>query len=257
MDPADVSHHAGRAPVAAGRALRGSPRRRRRTVAGVRRSHFADAQAGDRHRHRAAHHRCLRDLRPGLRADPRRSRRGHPAALGPRLRQRLQVSADRLCGSAVPDHGPHHPRPRLGSGAHVAAGGRVMSERLLRALVMAVILMIVLLPIYWMVAASLKSNLEITQQATLYPHAPSFDNYRRLFSEKQFGDYFTNSLVVTACWVSLSLVIGTLAAYAIARFHLRFNLERTVGLSLLTLRIVPPVVILIPVYLLMLQLRLL
>ena len=132
-----------------------------------------------------------------------------------------------------------------------------MSARLLRGLVTALILMIVLLPIYWMVAASLKSNLEITQQATLYPHAPSFDNYRRLFSEKQFGDYLTNSLVVTACSVALSLVIGTLAAYAIARFHLRFNLERTVGLSLLTLRIVPPVVILIPVYLLMLQLRLL
>jgi multiple sugar transport system permease protein len=132
-----------------------------------------------------------------------------------------------------------------------------MSGRLLRGLVMAVILMIVLLPIYWMVAASLKSNLEITQQATLYPHAPSFDNYRRLFSEKQFGDYLTNSLVVTTCSVALSLVIGTLAAYAIARFRLRFNLERAVGLSLLTLRIVPPVVILIPVYLLMLQLRLL
>jgi multiple sugar transport system permease protein len=132
-----------------------------------------------------------------------------------------------------------------------------MSARILRALVTAIILTIVLLPIYWMVAASLKSNLEITQQATLYPHAPSFDNYRRLFSEKQFGDYLTNSLVVTACSVALSLVIGTLAAYAIARFRLRFNLERTVGLSLLTLRIVPPVVILIPVYLLMLQLRLL
>ena len=80
-----------------------------------------------------------------------------------------------------------------------------MKERILRGLVVALLLIIVLLPIYWMVAASLKSNLEITQQATLYPHAPSFDNYRRLFSEKQFGDYLTNSLVVTACSVALSL----------------------------------------------------
>jgi len=60
-----------------------------------------------------------------------------------------------------------------------------MRERILRGLVVALLLIIVLLPIYWMVAASLKSNLEITQQATLYPHAPSFDNYRRLFSEKR------------------------------------------------------------------------
>ena len=57
--------------------------------------------------------------------------------------------------------------------------------------------------------------------------------------------------------VVLALVLGSLGAYAIARFRLRFRLERIVGLSLLTLRIVPAVVILIPVYLLMLQFRLL
>jgi len=45
-------------------------------------------------------------------------------------------------------------------------------------------------------------------------------------------------------------------AYAIARFRLRFGLERKAGLALLTLRIVPAVVILVPVYLLILQLKL-
>jgi len=132
-----------------------------------------------------------------------------------------------------------------------------MRGRLLRAGVTALLLAVVLLPIYWMAAASLKSNKEITQDATLYPHAPSFDNYRHLFSLKQFGDYLTNSLAVTGTSVLLALIAGTLGAYAIARFHLRFGLERMVGLSLLTLRIVPPVVILIPVYLLMLRLGLL
>ena len=128
-----------------------------------------------------------------------------------------------------------------------------MRRRVFRGGVVAFLLAIVLLPIYWMVAASLKSNREISQDATLYPHAPSFDNYRRLFSQKEFGDYLLNSLVVTSASVALALVAGSLGAYAIARFHLRFRLERKVGLSLLTLRIVPPVVILIPVYLLMLQ----
>jgi multiple sugar transport system permease protein len=132
-----------------------------------------------------------------------------------------------------------------------------MSARLLRGLTAAVILLAVLLPIYWMAAASLKSNKEITQDATLYPHAPSLDNYVRLLSQKQFDAFLLNSLVVTAASVALALGLGALAAYAIARFRLRFRLERVVGLSLLTLRIVPAVVILIPVYLLMLQLRLL
>ena len=59
-----------------------------------------------------------------------------------------------------------------------------MIGRLSRAFVMALLLVIVLLPIYWMVATSLKPNQEITQDGTLYPHAPSLDNYRHLFSER-------------------------------------------------------------------------
>jgi len=130
-------------------------------------------------------------------------------------------------------------------------------KRAFTAIVSTLLLALVLLPIYWMVAASLKSNKEITQDATLYPHAPTFGNYIRLLSQKQFDAYLMNSLVVTAASVVLALILGSLAAYAIARFRLRFRLERVVGLSLLTLRIVPAVVIMIPVYLLMLQLDLL
>ena len=126
------------------------------------------------------------------------------------------------------------------------AGARVVVSFLL--------LVIVLLPIYWMAAASLKSNKEITQDATLYPHAPSFDHYVGILSEKQFVSFLMNSVAVSAVSVVLALLLGSLGAYAIARFQLKFRIERVVGLSLLTLRIVPPVVILIPVYLLMLQL---
>ena len=64
-----------------------------------------------------------------------------------------------------------------------------MNERALRGAAVAIISRIVLLPIYWMVAASFKSNKEITQDATLYPHAPSFDNYAApVLAEKDFGD---------------------------------------------------------------------
>lgn len=132
-----------------------------------------------------------------------------------------------------------------------------MMRQIARGAVTALLLVIVLLPIYWMVAASFKSNREITQEATLYPVAPSLDNYSRLFSLKQFGNYLANSIVVTSASVLLALVAGSLGAYAIARFRLPYGIERWTGLSLLTLRIVPPVVILIPVYLLMLSLNLL
>jgi len=72
-----------------------------------------------------------------------------------------------------------------------------MRHTLARAAAMAAILGIVLLPIYWMIVTSLKSNKEITQETTFYPHTPSFANYLRLFSEKEFSSYLTNSIVLT------------------------------------------------------------
>jgi multiple sugar transport system permease protein len=132
-----------------------------------------------------------------------------------------------------------------------------MKHLIARAVATVALLGIVLLPIYWMVSTSLKSNKEITQETTFYPHAPTFANYLRLFSEKEFGAYLANSIVVTFVSVAIALTVGSLGAYAIARFRLPFGLERRVGIALLTMRIVPPVVILIPVYLLMLNLRLL
>ena len=47
----------------------------------------------------------------------------------------------------------------------------------------------------------------------------------------------------------ISLVVGSLAAYSIARYRLRFGLERHIGVGLLTLRILPPIVIIVPAFL--------
>lgn len=119
------------------------------------------------------------------------------------------------------------------------------------------ILFIVLTPIYWLLATSIKTNREITQEGTLYPHEPTFANYVGLFAQKEFGSYLLNSIVVTTASVTVALMIGTLGAYAIARFTLPLRLESKLGLLLLVLRIVPPVIILVPIYLLMLRFGLL
>ena len=115
----------------------------------------------------------------------------------------------------------------------------------------------VLIPLVWMVEISLRPNSETTQEGNLYPRTLTVANYQRLFTERNFGSYLRNSLVVTAVSVSLSLAVGSLAAYAIARFRLWRRLERRLGLALLTVRIVPPIVIVVPVYLLILKLGLL
>ena len=73
---------------------------------------------------------------------------------------------------------------------------------------------VALVPLAWMIETSLKSNREITQDGTLYPHTPTLENYRSLFSGHDFGSYLTNSVGITALSVLFSLVLGTLAAYS-------------------------------------------
>ena len=91
----------------------------------------------------------------------------------------------------------------------------------LRTIALAAAGIVALVPLVWMVSTSLKSNQEITQDGTLFPHTPTLQNYRNLFSDHDYGSYLTNSLGITAISVLVSLVLGTLAAYSIARYRLR------------------------------------
>jgi multiple sugar transport system permease protein len=130
-------------------------------------------------------------------------------------------------------------------------GGLAWAAAALAAIVFAVI------PLLWMVLTSLKSNREITQDSSLFPEVLTLENYVSLFSGREFGAYLTNSIIVTAASVAIALALGTMAAYALARFRLWAGMHRYVGFSLLVVRLLPPVVIIIPIFLVAQQLGLL
>jgi multiple sugar transport system permease protein len=119
------------------------------------------------------------------------------------------------------------------------------------------VVLVVAIPILWMALNSFKSNAEIGQQGTILPANWTLDNYHRLFSERYFGSYMRNTLLVCAASVFISLVLGTLAAYSLARFRLWARLERRLGFGLLTARILPPLVIVVPLFLIAVKLGLL
>jgi multiple sugar transport system permease protein len=114
-----------------------------------------------------------------------------------------------------------------------------------------------IVPLLWMVLTSLKTNREITQETSLIPQALTTANYVSLFSGREFGAYLTNSIVVTFVSVAIALILGTQAAYVLARFRLRGGMHRYVGFSLLMVRLLPPIVIIIPIFLVAQQVGLL
>ena len=105
-----------------------------------------------------------------------------------------------------------------------------------------------LFPFWWMLVTSLKLPVDIFSHVALWPQQITVDNYYRLFNEFHFGPFLFNSIVVVIASVAVSLAIGTLAAYALARFRLRFGARRMTLYLVLLVRMLPGILLCVPLY---------
>ena len=79
-----------------------------------------------------------------------------------------------------------------------------------------------LFPFYWIVATSLKSQAELTRGTTgLWPHHPTLSSYRFAFTQGDFGRPLLNSLIVAVSTTAVTIVLASLAGYALARLGMR------------------------------------
>jgi len=122
-------------------------------------------------------------------------------------------------------------------------------------LLMAIVVLINLFPIYYMVTASLKADAaELVNNPFGLPANPSLAHYAVLPIEKGFLRLFVNSAIVTAGSVVLALAAACPAAYAIAR--LRFWGRQVLFDFITSLMAIPIIVVIIPVFVLMSNLKL-
>ncbi|HEX8857400.1 MAG TPA: carbohydrate ABC transporter permease [Thermoleophilaceae bacterium] len=110
-------------------------------------------------------------------------------------------------------------------------------------------IVVALFPFWWMLVTSFKQPVDIFKGVSLVPQHPTGDNYNRLFSNYHMGDFLVNSLIVVTVAVAVSLVLGTLAAYALARYRLRFHLNESALVVSLLVRTLPAILLVIPLYL--------
>src|SRR5262249_28846424 len=106
-----------------------------------------------------------------------------------------------------------------------------------------------LFPIYWIVTLSVKSDVELAAvPPVLIPQHPTFDNYGKLIFVLDFGRFLQNSVVVAAGATAIGLFAGTLCAYSLSRYRFPWRLNYWVLFVLLAIRIFPPTVTLIPLF---------
>lgn len=103
-----------------------------------------------------------------------------------------------------------------------------------------------LLPIYWLVTMSLKTNEEILGGLTFYPHALTFANFRTIFTDPAWYTGYLNTLLYVLMNTAISLTVALPAAYAFSRH--RFVGDKHMFFWLLTNRMAPPAVFLLPFF---------
>lgn len=81
--------------------------------------------------------------------------------------------------------------------------------------------LIIIYPLFWMIVSSMKSYNEIYNDVWGFPSEWLLDNYVEAWN-KGVSNYFFNSFIVTVITVITVLIIGSMAAFALARFKSRF-----------------------------------
>jgi len=126
---------------------------------------------------------------------------------------------------------------------------------LLLTLITALVFIFVLFPPFMLFLTSIKTNVDALRYPPVWLFKPVASNYREIFQLIPFGSYLINSLVVALLSTFISLLVGSLAAYGLARF--KFKRSKDLSFWILSIRMTPPIAAAIPIFLIMRTLRLL
>ncbi|HWX55882.1 MAG TPA: carbohydrate ABC transporter permease [Verrucomicrobiae bacterium] len=124
---------------------------------------------------------------------------------------------------------------------------RKLGPRIVHVLVLAVFVVLLAFPFYWMVIATFKQNLDlynVEANPFIFNLKPTLDNLHLLFMETRFVRWLGNTVFVGVLVVAITLLLSIPAAYALARLTGRWG-ER-LGIGIFLTYLVPPTLLFIP-----------
>jgi multiple sugar transport system permease protein len=133
----------------------------------------------------------------------------------------------------------------------VAAFPNYVRRRKIKGLILDILIAVVVIgsvfPFVWMVITSFKIRIQTIDPSVWFFH-PTLENYRAIFQKRDMFIYINNSIIVVVLTTLASVLLGTFAAYGLARFQ--FNRKEDVAYWILSLRMLPPMAVVIPFFLL-------
>ncbi|GGR97829.1 MULTISPECIES: carbohydrate ABC transporter permease [Micromonospora] len=115
--------------------------------------------------------------------------------------------------------------------------------RVFRVVALVVVVLSLVTPLLWMIAASFKTNVDIYDTGKALVFSPTLDNYATVLKQSHYVQFIGNSLWVAFAATVLSLLLGVPAAYSMSRFNMKKS-----ALVVLMARVIPGVSLLVPWY---------
>ncbi len=132
---------------------------------------------------------------------------------------------------------------------------RRYGTRVVLFVVMVVVFVIYVLPTFWVISTSFKSQIDaFAIPPKWFIFKPTLENYRMAFIEYGMLPNFKNSVIVAICSTVLSLLLGTPAAYALSRFN--FRGRENLMMWYLSTRMAPAMLVVLPFFLISRQIKL-
>ncbi len=116
------------------------------------------------------------------------------------------------------------------------------------------VVLVVLFPLVWIFLTSFKGRFLIAASPPKIFFKPTLENYYTVFFRDVFYKYFKDSIVIAVCSTILSLFLGSMAAYSMNRYRVGGDF---LPFWVLSIRMFPPIAIILPIYILMRKLHLL
>ena len=110
-----------------------------------------------------------------------------------------------------------------------------------------------LFPLLWIALTSLKSNRDILEMPPLFVFQPTLEHWQSVWQAYGFLRFYGNSLIIGTCTAIVVLVVGTLAAYSLARS--KSKVRENLAFFILSQRMMPPVAVVLPIYIMLSEIK--
>ncbi len=117
--------------------------------------------------------------------------------------------------------------------------------------VLIVIFFLSFFPVIWTILTSFKLNVQIYTMPPKLIFKPTLYNWSFVLKSAEFRKNYLNSLIIGGASVVLVLIIGSFAGYGLARFPI--GKKENIAFWILSQRMMPPVAVIIPIYILFFQ----